>query len=58
MENKRLVILKQSLEKKEAALDTRFAAHFDSVKAPCQCCPHKGNNGYVIVCNKKGKCQP
>ena len=33
MENKRLAILKQSLEKKEAALDARFAAHFDSVKA-------------------------
>ena len=33
MKNKRLVILKRSLEKKEAVLDARFAAHFDSVKA-------------------------
>ena len=31
MGNKRLVILKQSLEKKEAVLDACFAAHFDRV---------------------------
>lgn len=33
MKNKRLVILKRSLEKKEAVLNARFSAHFDSVKA-------------------------